>query len=179
MILAAALVVFCAMPLVEVLSISNRKNPSEKIYSRAGRNGFVVSYTHSVNKGRIHDFYAGGNDGNMVLLRSGFVSYGAGITEPDEIAGGVFTERKNGYELGGMNKKLSRFLLAVGVIADHSVVFCSSAQAESADFDEITESGEEYFLKDYFPVQTSLEFKIRRVCLFDFLTTKNLQRSYE
>ncbi len=170
----ALVLCFCALPSVKVLSISNRKNLSEKIYSGRGCEGFVISYTHSVNKGRIHDFYVI-RDEKISLARSVFVSYGAGITEPEEIAGSVFTVRSDGYELSLKNMTMSEFLLAVGVIAEHSVLFCSKNQAKSSDFEDLCNLKREYFLKDYFPVQTSLVFKIKRVSIFDFLKTKSLR----
>jgi len=154
---------FLYFPCVEVLSISNRKNSSEKIYSKKFSNSFVISYTHSVNKGRVHDFYK--RDSTFFLLKSNlkleksiFVSYGAGIPEPDEIQNGEFKVLQNGYELSNINKVLPKFLMAVGVIANHSI----------ADNYKI----KEYFFKDFFKVQTSLVFEIKRVSIFDFLSTK-------
>lgn len=154
---------FFLVPCIKVLSISNRKNTSEKIYSKDFSDGFIISYTHSVNKGRIHDFYVCNSDffllkANLKLEKSIFVSYGAGIPEPNEIKNGSFKVLENGYELSNINKVLPEFLMAVGVIAEHSI----------SDF----KSSNEYFFKDFFKVQTSLVFEIKRVSIFDFLSTK-------
>ena len=147
------------LPLVRTLSISNRKNLSERIYSRSGADsGFVISYTHSVNKGRVHDFYLPAKNGGLELFMTEFVSYGAGIPEPEETDGCTFIATDTGYVLDGLNKELNSFLLAVGVIAEHS----------------ITIGGNEYFLKNFFPVQTSLIFSIRKVTVLDYLIKRKL-----
>ncbi|MDE7391358.1 MAG: DUF1850 domain-containing protein, partial [Treponemataceae bacterium] len=62
------------VPCVPCVSVSNRKNPAERVLSRAALGGFVISYTHSVNKGRVHDFY-GTDGGVLVLEKTAFVSY--------------------------------------------------------------------------------------------------------
>ncbi|MBQ0052301.1 MAG: DUF1850 domain-containing protein [Treponema sp.] len=144
------------LPLIKVVSISNRKNVSESIYSRPALQGFVISYTHSVNKGRIHDHYVCDGD-QLILEKSVFVSYGAGIPEPEEIADCQFELTEDGYVLNKLNKRLDSFLMAVGVIAEHSV----------------TISGKEYFLKNFFPVQTSLRFQVKRVSAIKLLRTRS------
>jgi len=51
-----SLILFC--PILNVLSVSSRKLESHRFYSIDGyTKGFVISYTHSVNKGRVHDYY--------------------------------------------------------------------------------------------------------------------------
>lgn len=145
-------------PCVKVVSISNRKNLSESIYSKEALKGFSISYTHSVNKGRIQDFYVCGEDG-FVLEKTIFVSYGAGIPEPDEIANCEFEISNNGYVLKNINRQLNSFLLAVGVVAEHS----------------ITMEDNEYFLKNFFPPQTSLLFEIRRLPVIAYFRSAILE----
>lgn len=161
------------LPVCRVLSISDRKNPSEKIYSRDALEGFVVSYTHSVNKGRIHDYYTTTEEGRIRLIRSVVVSYGAGIPEPEEIAGCTFKILEDGYELGGIDLEMERFLLAVGVVAEHSVLCCSRKQALSGDFSEISSSKNEFFLKDFFMPRTSVVFEVKRISVISYLKSIN------
>lgn len=163
-------ILFCAglfVPSVNVISFSNRKNSVQKYYSRgAAVNGFVISYTHSVNKGRVHDYYKLEKDGTLTLYQTEFVSYGAGIPEPEETPGAVFTVTNTGYFISNLNRNLNELVMAVGVIADHSVKIN-------------VEGEEEVFLNTLFAPQTSLIIKSARVSLIDFIkmqVKKNLQR---
>jgi hypothetical protein len=147
-------------PSKTVLAIYNRKNPEQRVYSARGyRNGFIISYTHSVNKGRIHDYYkCDKKKGGLVLQSMYFVSYGAGIPEPEEIPGATFTRLDDSYIISDINRFVPELVMAVGVIAEHSF-------APIGRDDEI-------FLKDYFAPQTSLIFKIEKVSLAGYLARK-------
>ena len=142
-------------PFFSVLSISNRKNPSEKIHFGNGARGFVISYTHSVNKGRVHDYYR--TDGkNLILYRTDFVSYGAGMPEIEETPGAVFYQADKTYTMEYKRDVGTCFLLSVGVIAEHSV----------------TVGNNEFFLKDFFEPKTSLVFEVKRIALVELLNKK-------
>lgn len=160
--IVAAAVAF--LPCIKVVAIEDRndlrfgftKKNSGNIYSRKALDGFAISYTHSVNKGRVHDWYECVSSpwkSWFVLKKSVFVSYGAGIPEPYEIQGCSFEITDTGYVIDGLNRELGPFLLAVGVVAEHSV----------------TIGKDEYFLKDFFPAQTSLLFRIRRISVLKYI----------
>jgi len=153
-------IILCAglfIPAVNVISISNRKNPSQKVYSRdAAVNGFVISYTHSVNKGRVHDFYRIEKDGSLTLNETEFVSYGAGIPEPEETPGAVFTVTDTGYVISNLNRNMNELVMAVGVIADHSIKIN-------------TDRAEEVFLNTIFAPQTSLVIKQKKMNLINYV----------
>ena len=106
-------------PSKTVLAVSNRKNPKQRIYSvQAVKDGFVISYTHSVNKGRIHDYYECEQAENALVLKSmHFVSYGAGIPEPDEYPGANFIALEDCYIISNINRVIPSLVMAVGVIA--------------------------------------------------------------
>ena len=162
LIILAGMILF--FPATTALVISNRKNQSEKIITRAGfENGFIISYTHSVNKGRVHDYYKSAEKNQLELYQTEFVSYGAGIPEPYETPGAVFEVTDDGYFIKNLHRVLPRLVMAVGVIANHSITIGSS----------MTDS-RELFLTEYFPPQTSLIFENRRVSLFDIITNKNI-----
>ncbi|WP_294429296.1 DUF1850 domain-containing protein [uncultured Treponema sp.] len=160
--IALVLLVF-NIPVVRVLSVSNRKNLSERIYSRAAfTNGFAISYTHSVNKGRVHDFYRVMPDGKLELYATEFVSYGAGIPEAYETEGAKFRSTESGYIIEDLHRVLPDFLMAVGVIAQHSLVVTDSEEPFKTDFSR------EFFLKDFFKPQTSLLFEVKRVSILTY-----------
>lgn len=150
------------LPAISVLSVSGRKNPQEVFYSTAFyKEGFIISYTHSVNKGRVHDFYRPAKDGGLELYKTEFVSYGAGIPEPEETPGAVFTVTDDGYFIENLHRTLPRLTMAVGLIANHSI-------AAGSDF----EGQKEFFLTDYFAPQTSIILENKKVSLFSYLKHK-------
>lgn len=150
-------------PFITVLSVSSRKMQPLRFYSIDGyKKGFVISYTHSVNKGRVHDFYKPTDDDKLELYKTSFVSYGAGIPEPDEIPGAVFAVKDKNYEISGINRVVPRLVMAVGLIAEHSITF-----------DEAVEVGQkEFFLTDFFEPQTSIIFEYKKVSLVNYLSNR-------
>lgn len=147
------------LPAIKVLSVSGRKNPKEIFYSTAFcKEGFIISYTHSVNKGRVHDFYRPARDGSLELYKTEFVSYGAGIPEPEETPGAVFTVTDDGYFIENLHRNLPCLTMAVGLIANHSI-------AAGSDFD----GQKEFFLTDYFAPQTSIILEIKRISLGTYI----------
>ena len=150
---------FFFLPAVRVLSISGRKNPDQVVYSAAAcKEGFIISYTHSVNKGRVHDYYRALPDGALELYKTQFVSYGAGIPEPEETPGAVFTVTEDGYFIENLERKVPRLVMAVGIVANHSIAAGSTMRAEN-----------EHFFTDYFAPQTSIILEIKRISLFTYI----------
>lgn len=150
-------------PALPVLAITNRKNNSEHYFSRDGyKNGFVISYTHSVNKGRVHDVYSVTEDKKLLLDRTIFVSYGAGIPEPEETPGAKFTVLENGYEISNLNRIVPKLTMAVGIIAEHGLTLYHHNVAF------------EYPFTDYFEPQTSITLEITRVNLVKYIFNKKI-----
>ena len=154
----AALIVF--LPVINVLSVGSRKIQPQRFYSIAGYSkGFVISYTHSVNKGRVHDFYRHTDDNKLELYKTSFVSYGAGIPEPGEIPGAVFAIKDNNYEISGINRVVPRLVMAVGLIAQHSITFDEAFEVNQKEF----------YLTDFFEAQTSIIFEYKKISLLEYL----------
>ena len=157
LILAAGAVLFT--PAVRVLSVSSRKNPQEVFFSTAAcKEGFIISYTHSVNKGRVHDFYRPAKDCGLELYKTEFVSYGAGIPEPEETPGAIFTVTDDGYYIENLNRVVPRLTMAVGLIANHSIAYGTDFYRQK-----------EFFLTDYFAPQTSLILEYKTISVFSYL----------
>ena len=150
---------FFLLPAVRVLSVSGRKNPELVFYSAAAcKEGFIISYTHSVNKGRVHDYYKALPDKELELYQTQFVSYGAGIPEPEETPGAVFTVTDDGYFITNLSRKVPRLTMAVGIIANHTFATGSEFRGQK-----------EYPLTDFFPPQTGIILEIKRVSIFSYL----------
>ena len=147
-------------PYLNVLSVHNRKLKQQTFYSIDGyKKGFVISYTHSVNKGRVHDYYRHTKNDELELYKTSFVSYGAGIPEPEEMPGAVFTVKDNNYEISGINRVVPRLVMAVGLIAAHSITFDEAVEVNQKEF----------FLTDFFEPQTSIVFEFKKVSLITYI----------
>lgn len=97
--------------------------------------GFVISYTHSVNKGRVKDFYRIVKEGTGYVLelhKTQFLSYGAGIPEPEYDES--FTITDDYIEISGMKRKMKSLVMAVGVIAEHSIEIGNKSYALNTYF---------------------------------------------
>lgn len=157
--------VLCAavffIPCIKVLSIHARLNPGQMYVVKADiLKGFDISYTHSVNKGRVFDHYVIMDDDTLLLEKTTFVSYGAGIPEPEETPGAVFTVTDEGYVISNLQRNVPKLVMAVGIIANHGLSF-------------IYDEGECYFtMTDLFAPQTSIVFEVVRVNLFTYIESK-------
>ena len=153
-------------PIKPVLSISSRKNNSEKYFISTARiEGFEIAYTHSVNKGRVHDFYDIKKSEGLLLTGTRFVSYGAGIPEPEEMPGCKFLVTEDGYEIVNINRELDRLVMAVGLIANHTITFWTNK-------DDKNSAGHKYKMADLFPPQTSIILEKKRVSLLSYIFHK-------
>ena len=163
---------FFLVPVIPVLSITNRKAPNQKVYSIGGfKNGFIISYTHSVNKGRVKDYYTIKSDYTLLCDKSVFLSYGAGIPEPQDFPDAVFSVTSEGYTITNINRNLKKLTMAVGIIANHSITILNSNVVNSQT--EFSDS-KEFFLTDFFEPQTSINLQIKRVSLIKYLTSKKI-----
>ena len=146
---------FSFFPLVRCLSISRRIDGGKAFYSRKALEGFEVSYTHSVNKGRVHDFFSvEGNE--LVVEKSSFVSYGAGIPEVQDSPDASFTVLDDGYQISWRDRRMKSFDMAVGLVANHSIKI----------------GGREIPMQELFPPQTGIRFKVERLPILRYCLNK-------
>lgn len=159
--------IFCSLvaaaffsPVINVLSIRSRKCQPQRFYSIEGyTKGFVISYTHSVNKGRVHDFYKRTEDAKIELYKTSFVSYGAGIPEPEETPGAVFSVTDDSYVIENLKRIVPKLVMAVGLTANHTIIFDTTFQIGQKEF----------FLTDFFEPQTSIILEYKKVSLASYL----------
>jgi len=82
---------------------------------------FSVIYTHSVNKSPVEDVFVIQPDYGIMVKKSVYYSFGAGI--PYELEAGqelhVYDDR---IEIDNINRDLQEYLLFVGTVADHTFV---------------------------------------------------------
>lgn len=117
------------------------------VLPKEASNSFIISYTHSVNKGLVKDYYSVNKNKSLLLLKTRFSSYGAGMPEPNDWPGQFFVKTEDFVEIQQINRIYPYFQMAVGVIANHCV-----------------ETENEFFrLVDFFEPQTRLVIKYRCV----------------
>lgn len=153
--IAAAILFVACFPIQNVLAITNTSHSFQKIFSKSALDGFCISYTHSVNKGRVHDFFRI-DEGHLKIFKTEFPSYGAGMPELQETPGATFRIADNSFSMEYERDVGEKFFLAVGLLARHSI--------------EIR--GKEFFLEDFFAPQTRLEFRIKKISCAELLFAK-------
>lgn len=151
-----SLLLFITIPIFPRLVLKSVKDNNKYIY-HLEKKEFIISYTHSVNKGRVRDYYIIDENGNIIILdKTTFVSYGAGIAEPENNENIIIKD--DNIEINNINRIIKDFYLFVGIIAEHS----------------ITIDDNEIILKSLFKPQTNINIKYRNVSLIELI--KNMIR---
>lgn len=113
-------IAFLFLPLFPYLSVASLRKPFKSIFIKLdGKNReFVISYTHSVNKGKVKDYYIIKDDNSLSLVKTRFVSYGAGIAEPDGKE--IFVVSDDYIEIQNINRDMKMLIMFVGVVSGHA-----------------------------------------------------------
>ncbi|MEI0516338.1 DUF1850 domain-containing protein [Brachyspira murdochii] len=146
-------IVLLFIPLFPRLVLNSVKNNKINMILKIDNKQFVISYTHSVNKGRVGDFYFIDKNGNIVLDKTRFVSYGAGIAEPEKNENIVITD--DYIEINNINRIIKNFYLFIGVVANHTIIID----------DKIIE------LDKFFEPQTNIKIEYKKLSIFDYIVS--------
>lgn len=138
-----ALIIILFIPIFPKLLINNKIFNIEK-------KEFIISYTHSVNRGRVRDYYIIKSK-YIILSKTRFMSYGAGIPEPEKRQ--KFTETEDYIEISDINRKIDNLYLFVGTIANHKI--------------EIDEKKIE--LKEIFKPQENVKIEYKILSIFEYI----------
>ena len=138
-----ALIIILFIPIFPKLLINNKIFNIEK-------KEFIISYTHSVNRGRVRDYYIIKSK-YIILSKTRFMSYGAGIPEPEKRQ--KFRETEDYIEISDINRKIDNLYLFVGTIANHRI--------------EI--DGEEIELKKIFKPQENIKIEYKILSIFEYI----------
>lgn len=131
----AFLVVFLSKaPVIRRFAVIEHKT-GKVLYSRGVKpeDVFSVKYLHSVNKSPVEDFFQIQQDYSLMLKKTSFKSFGAGVpfeTDP----GQTLKMYEDRMEIEGIDRKLDRYLLFVGIVADHTLYF----KGEEVHLDTLT-----------------------------------------
>lgn len=137
------LIIILFIPIFPKLLINN------KIFN-IKKKEFIISYTHSVNRGRVRDYYIIKSK-YIILSKTRFMSYGAGIPEPEKRQ--KFTETEDYIEISDINRKIDNLYLFVGTIANHKI--------------EIDEKKIE--LKEIFKPQENIKIEYKILSIFEYI----------
>ena len=138
-----ALIIILFIPIFPKLLINNKIFNIEK-------KEFIISYTHSVNRGRVRDYYIIKSK-YIILSKTRFMSYGAGIPEPEKRQ--KFRETEDYIEISDINRKIDNLYLFVGTIANHII--------------EIDEKKIE--LKEIFKPQENIKIEYKILSIFEYI----------
>lgn len=138
-----ALIIILFIPIFPKLLINNKIFNIEK-------KEFIISYTHSVNRGRVRDYYIIKSK-YIILSKTRFMSYGAGIPEPEKRQ--KFRETEEYIEISDINRKIDNLYLFVGTIANHKI--------------EIDEKKIE--LKEIFKPQENIKIEYKILSIFEYI----------
>ncbi|TXJ37897.1 DUF1850 domain-containing protein [Brachyspira aalborgi] len=138
-----ALIIILFIPIFPKLLINNKIFNIEK-------KEFIISYTHSVNRGRVIDYYIIKSK-YIILSKTRFMSYGAGIPEPEKRQ--KFRETEDYIEISDINRKIDNLYLFVGTIANHKI--------------EIDEKKIE--LKEIFKPQENIKIEYKILSIFEYI----------
>ncbi|MEI0557987.1 DUF1850 domain-containing protein [Brachyspira intermedia] len=140
------------VPLFPRLILNSVKNNKVNFIFNINKKEFLISYTHSVNKGRIRDYYIINTNNDIVLDKTRFVSYGAGMSDPEGNENIIITD--DYIEINNIKKNIKDLYLFVGIVADHRIEF----------------DGKEIELNTLFKPQTNIKIQYKKVSLFTMIT---------
>lgn len=111
------------LPLNKVLVLTDIKTNRAVLYVKVRQNDyFVISFTHSINKGQVYDYIMIDGD-NLTIFKSEFDSFGAGMPETSGNGIVVRHNEKGKVEVSGIKNTLPSIRLAVGTVANHFLIF--------------------------------------------------------
>lgn len=141
------------VPVVRQFLIIDYKT-DEILYSTSVKPGdkFSITYIHSVNKSPVEDQFELADDFTLFLRKSIFKSFGAGV--PSNLNDGDKFEYFNDrIEVSYNNSRINKFILFVGVIADHHFLM----------------NGKDIKLNELSPPQRSVHFTAKKITVYQYL----------
>lgn len=119
-IIAIIIIIILFVPMFPRLILNSVKNDKIDMILKIPKKEFIISYIHSVNKSKIRDYYNINKDKDIVLEKTRFVSYGAGVPEPKE--GQTFLITDDYMEIDNINMIIKDLYLSIGTSANHSLM---------------------------------------------------------
>ena len=115
-------ILFCKKNDKQKLYLYNDKNNKLlDIYTFDNKKEFSIEFIHSVNKSPVIDFYTCDNKNNIIILKTTYYSFGAGVQT--ELNDNEIIEYGNNGEMtvNNINKTISPLIYIVGTVSHHTM----------------------------------------------------------
>lgn len=125
LLIAALVLLFCAVPLQKRLVLSDaRRGVTLLTLPLAPGETFALRFTHSVNLSDVTDTLEWTGDA-LILRSSQFTAFGAGIPVPAEGIGTALVNTSNGFLLTGIDtvQEDNAFLIMLQQVPDHRLLY--------------------------------------------------------
>lgn len=150
-----AVIIALCIPMFERFTITDNKSGYIVFQDKLKKyEEFYVSFTHSVNRTPVNEYYRVSGD-KLILEKSSFYSYGAGMPEVGEYGSGEPSIVNGVVQLNKINKEFEKFTYFAGTYANHSLN---------------TDNTKIYFTQFVKP-QTPVTFEIKKVSIITLLRT--------
>ena len=155
---AVIFAVLLFLPIFKGVTITDYKTGRLLYYHDAAPGDlFSVHYIHSVNKSPVEDFFVISSNNELILEKTVFKSFGAGVPASSD-DGGELKVYNDRIEVTGINRRIDNFLLFVGVTADHRFKIAK----------------DEFYLRSISLPQRNLVIRVDRISLVSLIKLRQL-----
>lgn len=164
-VIAVGLLVFA--PVIPQLSAFD-STLGRMVFTSAAAPGdrFSMSYTHSVNKSRVTDLFTITDDYEIMVSRTSFYSYGAGIPEPEANTTQTLKVYDDRIDIENIDRILTPYRFFTGTTAEHTFTALDSPLRVKG---ETLPIGIPVPLNDYTAPQTAMILSVEKISLIAFL----------
>ena len=149
-------VILSILPIFPVLTLQNVDTGKRLVHiSFKGEKEFAVSFTHSVNKTPVTEFYMIQNK-KIVLIQAEYYSFGAGMPEMAEYPGASLEIFDGTLRLTGLNLPVSNLIYRVGTVAEHQLLI----------------NHQKIALQELSPIQTGIQFSYEKIGLLRYIFSR-------
>ena len=147
------LITAVSVPLFERFTITDEKSGYVVFQDKVEKYGeFYTRFTHSVNRTPVNEYYRI-SEGKLVLVKTTFYSYGAGMPEVGEYGSGEPSIINGMVQIDNINREFQSFTVFAGTYANHS----------------LNTNNNEIFFSQFVEPQTPVTFEVKRISLITVL----------
>ena len=103
----------------KLVLIDDKTNKPISVYTFLKDNSFSVEFIHSVNKSKIIEFYKFDNKKNIILYKTIYYNFGAGVLTEINDKWDLSYGKDGSMIISNMDTKIDELIYIVGTISDH------------------------------------------------------------